>query len=95
MAGIPSLQLNLCTPADFYFSQPLYGESRQLKLSQGGRNLGICGIVGKRSILVPIKAMESSKTTSPINGNAGSFRQSGCNSGYDVLRNECDDFSGI
>ncbi|CAA2979533.1 adenylyl-sulfate kinase 3-like [Olea europaea subsp. europaea] len=93
MAGIPSLQLNLCTPADFYFSQPLYGESRQLKLSQGGRNLGICGIVGKRSILVPIKAMESSKTTSPINGNAGSFRQSGCNSGYDVLRNECDDFS--
>ncbi|CAI9777515.1 unnamed protein product [Fraxinus pennsylvanica] len=98
LLGIPSLQLNFYTPADFDFSQSLYGESRQLKLSalnyKGRRNLGICGVEVKRSILAPIKAMESSKTTSPINGNAGSFWQSGCNSGDDFITNERDDFSG-
>ncbi|XP_022856791.1 adenylyl-sulfate kinase 3-like isoform X2 [Olea europaea var. sylvestris] len=100
MTGIPSLQLNLCTPADFYFSEPLYGKSGQLKLSALNckrRNSGVSGIEVKQSILAPIKAMDSSKTTSPINGNAGSFRekqQSGCNSGDDLLTNERDDCSG-
>ncbi|KAL2528348.1 Adenylyl-sulfate kinase 1 [Forsythia ovata] len=93
MTGIPSLQFNLY-PVD------LDGKSGPLKLSAlnyKGKYSGICGIEVKSSNLAPIKAMESSKTTSPINGIAGSFRetqQSGCNSGDDVLTNECDDFSG-
>ncbi|CAI9763370.1 unnamed protein product [Fraxinus pennsylvanica] len=94
LSGIPCLQLNLCTPVDFDFSEPLYGKSA---LNCERKNLGVCGIEVKRSILAPIKAMESSKTTSPINGNAGSFletQQSGCNFGDDVLTNERDDCSG-
>lgn len=69
MSAVGNQTINLCKSTDLYISNVLYAKPMFVEVSvlnSGAKRLGIC-VEGLRSkVLAPIKAMDSSKTTTHV-----------------------------
>lgn len=90
-AAFGNQTLNLCKSSALDPPQALAAKSTPSKAAvfRGrGKKSEICGGAGRSSFLAPIKAMEASKTTTHVNGQAKPSRR-------DSPGDDCGGFSGI